>query len=227
MSNQIIKPRKVLVTGASRGIGRAIAAEYSQRGYEVVTPTRNELDLSSIDSVRDYASKYLSDIDILINNAGENIVGTIEQVSYTEFMQVLNVNLISAFLLIQSTAGHMRSQGWGRILNVSSCYSIVSRAGRGPYSAAKSGLNGLTRTVALELASSNVLVNAICPGFVETELTKRNNSSEQIDALVRQIPMGRLAQPDEIAHFAYHLASAENSYITGQIIALDGGFLCQ
>ncbi len=121
----------------------------------------------------------------------------------------------------------MKERRWGRIVNISSCYSLVSRVGRMAYTASKSGLNGLTQTAAIELAPFNVLVNAIGPGFVETDMTRQNNTPAQIAALVAQVPLGRMAQPEEIAAFVAFLVSDRNTYLTGQIIPIEGGFLCQ
>ena len=225
--NTSTKCRTVLVTGAARGIGRAIAEEFLRRGHKVLSPSRSELDLASIESVRDFVRTSLMQVDVLVNNAGENKIGPLVGVALNDWDRVLTVNLTSVFLLMQAAASYMCAQKWGRILNVSSCYSLVSRVGRGPYSASKSGLNGLTRSAALEFAPDNVLVNALCPGFVETDLTLRNNTPEQIENLCRQVPLGRLAHPEEVARYAYFLASEENTYITGQTTVLDGGFLCQ
>ena len=115
----------------------------------------------------------------------------------------------------------------GATVNVSSCYSVVGRPGRAAYSASKAGLNGLTRVAALEYGERGVLVNSICPGFVATELTSRNNSPEQIEALRLQVPLRRLAQPPEIAEAVFFLGSRANAYINGQTIVVDGGFTVQ
>ena len=219
--------RRVLITGAGRGIGKAIADCYSAHGHEVLAPTRKELDLSSIDAVRAFIDSGMADIDVLINNAGENKIDPLERLDLEDWQRVLSVNLTAPMLLLQAAARGMTARNWGRIVNISSCYSIVSRAGRAPYSTSKAGINALTRSAAIEYAPHNVLVNALCPGFVETDLTRRNNSPEQIAALCSQVPLGRLAKPEEIAQYVYFLGSDENTYITGQMAIIDGGFLCQ
>ncbi len=217
-----------LVTGAGRGIGKAIADALTQAGYRVLKPSREEMDLSSLESVTAYTTlPSHTRVDILVNNAGENPICEIESLPYDIFERALRVNLSAPMLLMQAVLPHMRQQRWGRIVNISSCYGSVSRPGRGAYGAAKSGLNSLTRTAALEFARDNILVNAICPGFVETALTHKNNTPEQIGALCGQIPLGRLASPDEIATLVLFVASPHNTYITGQCINIDGGFLCQ
>jgi 3-oxoacyl-[acyl-carrier protein] reductase len=219
--------RRVLITGAARGIGKAIADCYAAHRYDVIAPTRRELDLSSLDAVRAFVDSGMPEIDVLINNAADSKTGPIERLGLADWQQVLTVNLTAPLLLLQAAARGMCARKWGRIVNISSCYSIVSRAGRAPYSSSKAGINALTRTAAIEYAPQNVLVNAVCPGFVETDLTRRNNSPEQIAGLCSQVPLGRLATPEEVARYVYFLGSDENTYITGQAVIIDGGFLCQ
>jgi len=228
MNNPKTHPkRRVLVTGAARGIGKAIATLYAEMGHEVITPTRAELDLSSVPAVESYLAASPPDIDVLINNAGENRAFPLDQLGTGDWERMLAINLTAPMLLMVHAARGMCGRGWGRVVNISSCFSLVSRAGRGSYAATKAGLNGLTRSAAIEYAPRNVLVNAVCPGFVETDLTRQNNSAEQIAALCRQVPLGRLAQPSEVARYVYFLGSDDNTYITGQTAVIDGGFLCQ
>jgi len=219
--------RVALVTGASRGIGRSIAEVLTSTGITVLTPARSELDLSCPSSVREWLSTAPENIDILVNNAGVNPIGLLEDVNVDAWEHSLAVNLTAPMLLIQHCSRAMRRGRWGRIVNVSSCYSIATRPGRGPYGAAKAGLNSLTRSAALEFARDGILVNAVCPGFVETDLTRSNNTPSQIDALAAQVPIGRLAQGVEVARLISFLVSEQNTYMTGQTIILDGGFLLQ
>lgn len=220
--------KKVLVTGASRGIGLAIAQLYRQHGYEVFTPTKQELDLGSVKSIEKYIANSQNFYpDILINNAAINKISKIETLTVEEWQQVITVNLTAPFLLTQYVLPYMISQQWGRIVNISSIYSLISRIGRVAYSTSKAGLNALTRATALECAPSHILVNSVCPGFVETDLTRQNNNSDQIAAICQQIPLERLAKPHEIADFIFFLGSDKNSYITGQEMIVDGGFICQ
>jgi 3-oxoacyl-[acyl-carrier protein] reductase len=137
------------------------------------------------------------------------------------------INLTAPFLLTKFVLRQMIAQKWGRIVNISSAYSVISRIGRGGYGVTKAGISSLTRTAALEYAAYNILVNAVAPGFVETDLTRKNNSPEQIDILRQQIPLKRLATPQEIAEFVFRLGSEQNTYITGQTIFIDGGFMSQ
>lgn len=219
--------KTALVTGGARGIGAAIVTELRNRGWAVLAPRREELDLASAESVEAYLAKESPIVDALINNAGENPISPLATLSQDAWLLAQQVNLTSPLLLIQHCAGGMRARGGGRIVNISSCYSLVTRAGRAAYSASKAGLNSLTRSAALELAADNILVNAVCPGFVETELTARNNSAEQIQQLLRGVPLGRLGRPEEIAKFVAFLVSDDNTYLTGQTIPIDGGFLIQ
>lgn len=220
--------RRIFITGGRRGIGKAVARRFQEAGHQVFAPTREELELSSPERIRAFLDRQAGlEVDVLVNNAAENRVRPIAELPLEEWQRIVTTNLTAALLLMQAFVPGMAARRWGRVVNVSSCYSFLSRPGRAAYSASKAGLNGLTRTAALEFGHSNVLVNAVCPGFVDTELTRQNNSSEQIEALARQTALQRLASPQEIAEFVYFLASEANSYITGQVLVIDGGFSCQ
>jgi 3-oxoacyl-[acyl-carrier protein] reductase len=217
--------KTVFVTGGSRGIGRSIVDLLSEEGYKVIAPTRAELDLSSRESISAYFEKNPKiECDVLINNAGINPIRELGDFSEHDWAHVIDTNLISAFQITKAIAPSMKRKGWGRIVNISSCYSLLGRKGRSAYSASKAGLNGLTRAVAVELAPFNILVNSVCPGFVATELTYKNNTPEQIQGLCGQVPLSRLAEPREIAAFVGFLCSEKNTYITGQSLSIDGGF---
>jgi len=216
-----------LVTGGSRGIGAAVVAQLKQDGYKVIAPTRVEVDLADLASVEEYARRHSRLVpDVLVLNAAENNPDLLEDTATGDWLRTMNVNLNSAFVLIREFAPRMSALGRGRITAVSSCYSIRGRSGRGPYSASKAALNSLVRTAALEYAAHSVLVNAVAPGFVMTDLTRQNNSDLEIQHLERDIPLRRLATPHELATLISFLSSARNTYITGQTIIADGGFLC-
>lgn len=218
--------KKVLVTGGSRGIGKAIAEKYEQNGYEVFAPSRQELDLSCLESVEAYVKKYKHEnFNILVNNAGCNILNTFENLREEDITKMMQVNLISPMRLIRGFLPAMKRTNFGRIVNIGSIWGVISKPGRGVYSATKHGLQGVTNTVALEAAPYNILVNTICPGQTLTELTYKNNSFEEIKQMEKEIPLGRLAQPEEIANVVYFLGSESNSYITGQQIIVDGGLI--
>ncbi len=221
-------PGSVFITGAARGLGAAIARRFRAAGRTVVAPTRAELDLADPESVRRFIGRPdLEAVDVLINNAGENVLGTIEALPEAQLRRMFETNVLSAWSLTRALGGMMCARGRGHIVNIASVYGIKSRRARGAYTATKAALIGFTKSAAIEFGPHNVLVNAVAPGFVDTELTRRNNTPEQLEALCGMVPLGRLAQPDEIAHLVYWLCSAENTYVTGQTVVIDGGFLVQ
>ncbi|MDX2083715.1 MAG: SDR family oxidoreductase [Rickettsiales bacterium] len=220
--------KTALVTGASRGIGLSIAELFKKNGLEVLTPNRQELDLLSEDSITKFLKKNSqTQIDILVNNAGINIIENVSEFLDENLKTALQINLISPMILIRELSPKMIERGYGKIVNISSIWSQVSKPGRAVYSSTKSAINGLTRSAAIELAAHNIQVNAVAPGFVDTDLTRRNNSPEQLEIIRSNIPTKRLAQTSEIAELVYFLVSEKNTYITGQTIFIDGGFSCQ
>ena len=216
---------KALITGGSRGIGKEICRLFSERGIEVLAPTRREMDLSSTESVQNYM-KQISDIDILINCAGINNLASIEEMDEISLQDMLQVNLVSPALLIKYVAPMMKAKKWGRIVNFASIWCDFSKERRIMYSMAKAGVKGLTTAAAVELSKFNVLVNAIAPGFIATEMTYQNNTPEQVKILEDNLPIKRMGNVTEIAEFVYFLASPQNSFTTGQTIFVDGGFSC-
>lgn len=216
---------KALVTGASRGIGYAIAEELRARGYEVSTPSHSELDLSSMESCAAFAQKHRDTVfDIIVNNAGINEVHPVEEITDDEILRTLQVDLVAPICLIRAFVPGMKKQGYGRIVNIGSIWGVVSKPGRLTYAAAKRGIHGVTQTMAAELAPYNILVNTVCPGFTMTELTRKNNTPEEIKVISEKIPLGRMAQPQEQAKMIAFLASEENTYVTGQQLVVDGGY---
>ena len=220
------KVRTALVTGASRGIGLAIKQYFMDQGLQVIAPTRSEMDLCSTTSIDGYLSRLAVPVDILVNNAGINPLGTIVEMTDEDIENTIQVNLRAPMRLIQHLAPSMVERNFGRIVNLSSIWSAVSKVGRINYAVSKAGINALTRTAALELATHNVLMNAVAPGYVNTELTRMNNSPEKIQLICQNIPIGRLAEPKEIAEVIGFLCSEKNTYIVGQTIFVDGGYTC-
>lgn len=217
--------RVALVTGGSRGIGKAVCEKFEAMGYDVVAPTRVELDLSSSVSVERFLELHEKDVyDVIVNNAGINDVNDIENVTDDEIERAMSINLVTPLKLLRKFVPAMKERQYGRIVNIGSIWSIVSKRGRVVYSMTKHGIHGITKTLAVELAEYNILVNTVCPGFTLTELTYKNNTAEQIKRIEQDIPIGRMAQPDEIAAAIAYLADERNTYLTGQLIAVDGGF---
>jgi 3-oxoacyl-[acyl-carrier protein] reductase len=220
--------RKACVTGGSRGIGEAIARELRQRGFEVWAPDRAELDLNDPISVARFIKAHpVAGVDVLVNNAGINILKALPELDSASWSQMQQVNLTAPLCLIQWAAPFMRGQKWGRILNISSIFSLVAKEKRAAYSMTKAAINSLTRTTAVEFGPDGILANSLCPGYVNTEMTAKNNSPADLEKIMGSIPLRRLATPDELARVAGFLCSEENSYLTGQTVVADGGFTCQ
>ena len=218
--------RTALVTGASRGIGAAIAAQFKADGCKVLTPSRSEMDLASSISIEQYLANLKEDVDILVNNAGINQIAPLHDIELSNVTDTLQVNLLAAFQLAQFLSRGMKERKYGRIVNISSLWGVVARSGRISYAMSKTAINGLTRSMAVELASSNVMVNSVAPGFVLTDLTRQNNSPDEIEKISQMIPARRLAAPEEIANVIAFLCSEKNTYMTGQTVIVDGGYTC-
>lgn len=219
---------EVLVTGGSRGIGREIVKIYEAAGYSVCVPTRRELDLSSAESVERFITDNISrNFCIIINNAGVNHINMIENMIDEDIDDMMNVNLVSPLRLIRGFVPCMKEAHFGRIVNLGSIWGVISKPGRTGYSITKHGIHGITKTLALELGRDGILVNTIAPGQTMTELTKQNNSQADIEQMERDIPLGRLATPAEIAKAVFFLGNEDNTYITGQELVVDGGLSIQ
>lgn len=228
---------RALVTGGTRGIGAAVAGVLLQAGHEVVvTGTAPDghppkgcdylpCDFAHAEALEVFLGKVAKlDLSVLVNNVGINKVGPLAEYRPEDFVRIQQVNVIAPFRLCQAVVPGMCRKRFGRIVNVTSVFGIVSKVGRSAYSASKFALFGFSRALALEVAADNVLVNCLAPGFVDTELTRRVLGRVGIDEMIAQVPIGRLAQPEEIARYVGFLASEENSYMTGQTIVVDGGF---
>lgn len=240
--------KTVLITGASRGIGRAIAIHFASKGYSVVincSKSTNDLMklkeeietlyhvpvLASIGNVGDFSyveelfsliEKEFGGIDILINNAGISHIGLLTDMKISEWQNLMDINLSSAFYTSKLAIPYMLSQKKGKIINISSIWGNVGASCEVAYSASKGGLNTFTKALAKELAPSNIQVNAIACGCIDTTMNQCFSDEERL-ALEEEIPAGRFGTPEEVASLAYTLATDCN-YMTGQIITLDGGW---
>ena len=216
------------LTGGSRGIGKAIKGSLEKAGISVIAPTRTELDLSSSESITKYLEKNTNLVpDIFVHCAGINELAGIEEISQDLILRVFQVNYNSAVQLLNSFVPSMKKKEYGKIVFVSSLYGIVSRERRIAYSSSKNALNGLCKSLALELAPYNILVNSVAPGYVMTDMTKKNLTEEEIKNIEKNIPTGRFQSEDEIAEAVVFFCSEKNKSITGQLLAVDGGFLCR
>ena len=207
---------KVLVTGGSGGIGSAIVTEFRLHGHEVYAPSRTELNLAEPIELQE------NNFDIVVNNAGINPLSPISQITDDV---VMAVNYTSPLQIIQQCLPYMTNNRYGRIVNIGSIWVGQTKQNRAAYSASKSALDSLSRSITAEYAKYNILANTVSPGFIGTALTYKNNSTEELARIETTIPAGRLGIPDEIAKLVYFL-TAKNSYISGQNIIIDGGFSC-
>ena len=243
--NKILSDKVALVTGASRGIGKAIAISLGKLGAEVivnysasdasaeeVVKSINEkggssyklkFDVSDEESVNTAINQIIRDsgkIDILINNAGITRDGLLMRMKASQWDEVLNTNLKGVFLCTKNVSKFMIKQRSGKIINITSIVGLIGNPGQANYSASKAGVIGFTKTCAKEFASRGIKVNAIAPGFIETEMTENLNT----DDLLKMIPLGKLGSADQIASLVNFLVSSDASeYITGQTISIDGG----
>ncbi len=235
--------KTIVITGGTRGIGAAIGQHFVELGGDVVLTGRNKEELSRLQQESGSNVRYaylelgkkesvgefveflgtLETLDVLVNNAGINRIDRVESIRALDFDEVIDVNLKGPFYVCQKAAQLMANKG-GRIVNIASIWSKVTKEGRTSYIVSKAGLAGLTRGFATDMAKDNVLVNTVSPGFVLTELTRQSLNESEMEDMRKMIPMQRMAEPSEIAKVVAFLASDENSYITGQNIVVDGGF---
>jgi 3-oxoacyl-[acyl-carrier protein] reductase len=243
-----VKDRVAIVTGGSRGIGRAVCLALAGRGTRVLACARdaalleqlvsearsrelagvidsrivNVTDRAALDGLVEDTAEKLGRIDILVNNAGITRDGLLMSMEDDQFDDVLTTNLRSAFWLCRAGSRVMVRQRWGRIINMASVTGVMGNAGQSNYAASKAGLIGLTKTIARELGKRNITCNAVAPGFIDTEMTQ--NLPEKVKETFRQlIPLGRFGTVDDVAETVAFLASDAAAYITGQVILVDGG----
>lgn len=209
---------KVLVTGGSRGIGKATVDLFKNKGHEVIAPTRKELDLTE-----KHIQLENTNFDIIINNAGINILNGITNSTYQK--EIMQVNYFSSLSIVQQCLPYMTKQNYGRIINIGSIWINLAKPMRLAYAVSKNALHTLTKMIAVEYSQYNILSNTVSPGYIETDLTLHNRTSDELQQICEKTPLGRLGQPHEIAKTIYHL-TVENTFITGQNIIIDGGYSC-
>ncbi len=238
--------RIALITGASRGIGRATALALAHAGYDVVAAARSmenagealdelraanpaasavNMDLASADSIKEAIGRIVKEkgrIDVLVNNAGITRDGLAVRMKPADWDAVLRTNLDGSFLCIQQTLSGMMRNRWGRIINITSVVGQAGSPGQVNYAASKAGLIGMTKSLAQEVASRNITVNAVAPGYILTDMTK-DLPEELKQSIMAKIPLARMGTPEDVAAAVKFLASDEAAYITGQVLAVNGG----
>lgn len=243
LTNQI-----AVVTGAGRGIGRAIALKFAAEGADIAVVSRTQqnsekvaaeisalgrrawayaVDVADAAAVNAAAEKILADagkVDLLVNNAGVTRDGLLMRMADADWDTVLDTNLKGAFLVTKAFSRAMIKARTGRIINISSVIGLIGNAGQCNYAASKAGLIGFTQSCARELASRGITVNAIAPGFIETDMTAELNEAVRAEIL-KKIPLGALGQADDIAAAALYLAAPSGRYVTGQVLTVDGGMV--
>lgn len=249
LSSKRLDGKVAIVTGSSKGIGREIALLFAKEGAKLVLTARSEellkalaaeivkdggqeplcfpLDVKQSEKVDELVDKTLDKfgrVDILVNNAGVTRDGLLLRMSDEDWDEVLDTNLKGAFLCLRAVAKPMMRQRAGRIINMASVIGLIGNAGQANYAASKAGLIALTKSAAKELGSRNILINAIAPGFIETDMT--HVLSEDVKkTILKQIPIGKLGTPIDVAKAALYLASDESSFVTGQVLTVDGGMV--
>jgi 3-oxoacyl-[acyl-carrier protein] reductase len=243
-----VEGRVALVTGASQGIGRACGIELARAGAKVALCARNvekleavaeeiaadggesepfKVDVANEEEIKTGVRATLArfgKIDILVNNAGITRDQLVMRMKRSDWDDVINTNLTGPFLLVQAVIGSMLKQRWGRIINITSIFGQIGQAGQANYASSKAGLIGLTMAVAREVASRNITVNAVAPGWIETAMTTVL-SDELKEAMRKSVPLGRTGTDLDVAHAVKFLASEEASYITGEVLKVNGGIL--
>ena len=244
----LLADKVAVVTGAGRGIGRAVALDYARMGADVACVSRTEensakaavevealgrrawavaVDVSDTAAVDAAAGKILDDagrVDILVNNAGVTRDNLLMRMSEEEWDTVINTNLKGAFNFTRALTRPFIKQRSGRIINIASVIGLIGNAGQSNYAASKAALIGFTKSIAKELAPRGITVNAIAPGFIETDMTAALDDKVR-EGILGNVPLGRFGSPDDIAHAAVFLAMEPSGYITGQVLTVDGGMV--
>lgn len=233
------KGKKILVTGYSSGIGNCLIKKYLSLGAKVYsTSTKLEFKKKNLivlkcnflnQNSQDIFFKKIENItfDVVVNNAGINIIDEIYNIKDQDIEKIIRINLTIPAQIIKFTSRRMIKRRKGKIINISSIFGSISKSKRASYSSSKSGLIGLTKASALDLAKYNILVNSVSPGFIDTKLTRKILGKNLMKKMKNQIPLKKIAKPDEIIPYIIFLSSDNNNYITGQNCVIDGGFVIQ
>lgn len=244
-----LKDKVAIITGSTRGIGREIALLFAREGAHVVITGRNlkvlleteneikklssssvlamQVDVTQEEAIKEMVAKTLDKygrVDILVNNAGVTKDALLVRMSEQEWDEVLDTNLKGTFLCVRETAKVMIRQRSGKIVNIASVIGLIGNAGQVNYAASKAGIIALTKSVAKELASRNILVNALAPGFIETDMTDKLGDLVK-QKILKSIPMAQFGKPQDVAQAALYLASDQNRFVTGQVVNIDGGMV--
>jgi 3-oxoacyl-[acyl-carrier protein] reductase len=232
--------KTALVTGASRGIGKAIALELKQKGYSVIGTATSQsgvdslrendiegyiLDLNSKDSIDQFwglLEENNKSISVLINNAGITRDNIVLRMSDEEWSDIMNVHLYGTFQLCKRSLKMMLKNKWGRIINISSASASIGNRGQSNYAAAKAGVEAFTKSLAKEVGKRDITINSVAPGFISTDMTEQNEGVNS-EYVVKEIPLGRFGEPNEVASLVGFLCSEDASYITGQTVHINGG----
>jgi 3-oxoacyl-[acyl-carrier protein] reductase len=215
--------KNLFITGGNGEIGKAIIGHFSD--FIVYAPSSKEMDCSDLNSIKNFIlNSGINSIDVFIHCAGINNPKPYVDSTENSILNTMKINTFSFLFITQELSKYFIDNST-KILAISSIYGSISRVGRLEYNASKSALNGMIKSLALELAPKGIVVNSIAPGFIETSLTFKNNSTKTIEEIISNIPLGRLGKPAEIAWYVKLLCSSQNTYLTGQNIVIDGGYL--
>ena len=215
---------RAFISGAGGGIGSAIKELYLHSGYEVVAPRSSELDLSDMTAIHKWFETHRAEFDVIIHCACHNKPMPASEIPLDEFMKTQYVNYISLLEIVKANDSYFKEHG-GHIVGIGSLYASISREGRAAYTCSKHALVGLIKTLALEYGPYNVLCNTVSPGFVNTKMFQQNNNEKKRAELAAKTAINRLAEPEDIAKMVYFLGNPANTFISGQDIIVDGGFM--